>query len=158
MLAPWIFVNFLYSPLSNLIYVFEKQHANLIFSITLITGRIGALLLGACVINESRSTVLFYGMVNLLMYLSISGYLLRCARVSLREMIGDGLETLLLALPFLAVVAACKWVFGFPGIVLLTVAILVSLLYLIIVISRNRELQNILLEVFRRKRTEKKAI
>jgi len=155
MLAPWIFINFLYSPLSSVIYVFEKQHANLVFSITLITSRLTTLLFGACVLKDSRLTILLYGLVNLAIYLSVSVYLMKCARVSLKGLGVHAGRTILLASPFLGLVVLSKWALKLPDTLLLVIVILLSLTYLSIIISRSQELRAALVSILKKSTARK---
>ena len=46
-LAPWLFVVFIASPLSSLVFVLNRQRQELVFQSTLIAGRLGALFVGA---------------------------------------------------------------------------------------------------------------
>lgn len=141
-LAPWLLFNYIYAPLSNVIYVLEKQRANLFFSIILISSRLGALFFGVLILKDPLQTIISYGLINLILYLSISVYLLKCAEVSFRSVLRNCLVSLSIAMPLLAVIFICKWVLGFSGLILLVVAGLLSIIYFVIVILRTQDLKN----------------
>ena len=46
-LAPWLFIVFIASPLSSLVFVLNRQPQELVFQTTLIAGRLAALFVGA---------------------------------------------------------------------------------------------------------------
>lgn len=144
MLAPWIFFNFLYSPLSGVIYVLEKQQANLIFNTILLGGRLGALLGAVYLWGEVRPTVLSYGVVNLLIYLVVTFYLFKVSRVCLRGIMLHGLKTVFIGVPLLLLIALAKWGLAFSSLSLVVAGILFCLIYLGIIIFRNQQLRLVL--------------
>jgi lipopolysaccharide exporter len=144
MLAPWIFFNFLYSPLSSVIYVLEKQQANLIFNVILLSGRLGALLGAVYFWGEVRPAVLSYGVVNLLIYLVVTIYLFKVSGVCLKGILLHGLKTILIAGPFLLLIALAKWGLGISSLGLLVAGTLFCLIYLVIIVLRNQQLRIVL--------------
>ena len=73
-IAPWVAINFVFSPLSSIFSVLERQRAGLIFEIVHLPLRIIALFLGAR-INNVVIAIIFLTIVNSGIYLIKLGYL-----------------------------------------------------------------------------------
>lgn len=95
-LAPWLFLVFITSPLSPLVFVLELQQRELVFQGLLLGGRVAALLLGAFLDNATLA-VQSYGLVGALLW---AGYMLWLMRAS-----GNRLPTVLAVLGREAVAA-----------------------------------------------------
>jgi O-antigen/teichoic acid export membrane protein len=67
-MSPWLYFAFVFSPLSTIFSVIEKQGAALTFNLLLLGSRVGAMLLGAYC-NDLTLTVILFSFVSALCYL-----------------------------------------------------------------------------------------
>jgi O-antigen/teichoic acid export membrane protein len=146
-LAPWIFVVLISTPLISILNVFEKQGANLGFNIILLTSRIIAVLIGGylgdpvlCMVLLSVTGVIFWSWMNM--------YLLKLAGVSVRDALLDILRFLslgiIVSLPLIVakiIALSILQVFG--------IAIVVTTTYYLIIVYQDPELKNGLMHFLR---------
>jgi O-antigen/teichoic acid export membrane protein len=146
-LAPWIFVVLISTPLISILNVFEKQGANLGFNIILLTSRIIAVLIGGylgdpvlCMVLLSVTGVIFWSWMNM--------YLLKLAGVSVRDAVLDILWFrslgIIVSVPLIVakiIALAILQVFG--------IAIVVTTTYYLIIVYQDPELKNGLMHFLR---------
>jgi len=148
MLALWIFIMFITSPVSPLFAIFEKQKYTLLFNgINLLT-RGGALIAGG-LIGSATISILLIAMISVLSYTVSNVWLMHIANVSIFQIMRDVHIYVLYCIPLLAIPIGVK-VFFEPGI-LLTVALSAITIsaYYGLIISREKMLQNLILSILK---------
>jgi O-antigen/teichoic acid export membrane protein len=80
-IALWIAIVFIFAPLSSLFAVLERQGMELIFQITLLIARVGALLVGAS-LGDPGTAVALFAVAATVVYLGFGAWLLRAAEVT----------------------------------------------------------------------------
>ena len=117
LMAPWILVLFVTSPMSFIVDIRERQRAALIFTLFLLIARTGVLVLG----GHSGSALLAVGAYSAISGGSLMGYLLylaHLAEVPIRRVFYHLWISTLTALPFLLILLISHWVQGNPIITL----------------------------------------
>ena len=142
-LAPWVFVVTISTPLSSIFNVLEKQRTNLGFTVTLLVTRIAVIVIGGllndpilCMVLLSSTGVIFWSWMNLHL-LKIAG---NSVRDAIREIIRYSIFGILTSVPLIA----AKY-FSVSSILLLAVAGIVTIFYYSIVVYFDKELK---VEVF----------
>ncbi len=81
-LIPWLFIVFMNSPISSMVYVLNKQRTYLKLEIILFFLRLMAILLGYFLFNSSKYTVILFGVSGFLYQLYLFYYLNKIAILS----------------------------------------------------------------------------
>jgi O-antigen/teichoic acid export membrane protein len=95
-MAPWIYLNFIYSPLSPIIAVMEQQGTNLAFQMLLLLARVAVIIIGATT-GDLLITIIGYSVVSALFYLVSLFWIAHLAGIYAREVIT----------PILSAICAC---------------------------------------------------
>lgn len=82
-LAPWLFMVFISSPLSTILIAKEKQKISMIFNILLLVTRAAALAVGGILLKEITLTVGLYSFTGFLFFTILGIYSLYLAGVDL---------------------------------------------------------------------------
>lgn len=134
-LAPWMFVVFISTPLSSIFNVFEKQGASLGFSVLLLLTRIIVVIVGGffgdpllCMGLLSVTGVIFWSWMNM--------YLLKMAGVSVRDAMLEMLRFLLLGIIVSLPLLIAKFL-SLSFLPLFIIAIGVTTLYYLIIIYQD---------------------
>jgi O-antigen/teichoic acid export membrane protein len=110
-LCPWLFLVFITSPLSSMVFVMERQYGELVFQFALLVGRLGALTLGGYS-GSPFTAIMLYGTTSGVIWFAYMLWLLRMTGnrpVTAINRIGIELAR---ALPVVAPCALGKFVFG----------------------------------------------
>jgi lipopolysaccharide exporter len=107
-LAPWLFVWFLASPLSVLINVFEWQRLGLAINLAIFATRFGSLYVGHLWNNIYLSLILYSG-TGLLVYGWLCIMLVRGSNASLRRLAKPFIQSALLLIPVTVVLYLLRW-------------------------------------------------
>lgn len=83
LIAPWLFVVMLSSPLSSVMIVMEKQKISLVFNILLLAARILSLLIGGLVLKDIGWAIGLYSAVGFVFFTALGAYSLNLAGVNL---------------------------------------------------------------------------
>jgi O-antigen/teichoic acid export membrane protein len=83
LIAPWLFVVMLSSPLSSVMIVMEKQKVSLVFNILLLAARILSLLIGGLVLKDIGWAIGLYSAVGFVFFTALGAYSLNLAGVNL---------------------------------------------------------------------------
>ena len=134
-LAPWLLLVFIASPLSTIFSVLEKQTIGLAFNLMVLFSRIAVLYVGGiygdpvvALILFSITGVIFWGWMNL--------YILKISGVAFKSGLEDFLRFFLIALAVAIPLIIVKYL-SLPLYILLIVAGIVTIIYYTIVISRD---------------------
>jgi O-antigen/teichoic acid export membrane protein len=134
-LAPWLLLVFIASPLSTIFSVLEKQTIGLAFNLMVLFSRIAVLYVGGiygdpvvALILFSITGVIFWGWMNL--------YVLKISGVAFKSGLEDFLRFFLIALAVAIPLIIAKYLL-LPLYILLIVAVIVTIIYYTIVISRD---------------------
>ncbi len=138
-LAPWIFVVFISTPISSIFSVFEKQGASLGFNILLLISRIIIIMIGGfygdpilCMVLLSVTGVIFWSWMNM--------FLLKMAGVPVMDALLEIFRFLILALIVSSPVIMAK-LLSFSSLVLFSIAIVVTFVYYSIIVFRDPQLK-----------------
>jgi O-antigen/teichoic acid export membrane protein len=134
-LAPWLLLVFIASPLSTIFSVLEKQTIGLAFNLMVLFSRIAVLYVGGiygdpivALILFSFTGVIFWGWMNL--------YVLKISGVAFKSGLEDFLKFFLVALAVAIPLIIVKYL-SLPLYILLIVTGIVTIIYYTIVISRD---------------------
>ena len=120
-LAPWLLLVFVTSPLSTLVFVRERQRAELLFQLVLLAARTGTLVAGWA-LGSATLAIAFFGVASTALWGGYMVWLLRIGGAGVRDPLGwlarDVAIALLVGTPLLLVTLA-----GAQGIAWATVAI-----------------------------------
>lgn len=92
-LSFWLLFNFVSSPLSVLLVVFERQVESLLWNIVLFGTRLTVLIVGSTVIGTETATVALYSLVGAAFYCAYGFRLLRLAGCSMSVVIWTSIRT-----------------------------------------------------------------
>ncbi|MEM9996152.1 MAG: lipopolysaccharide biosynthesis protein [Bacteroidota bacterium] len=106
--APWVLLAAVAAALTPVFDVLERQRADFSFSVAMFVVQVSALI-AASLLFEARTVVLIAGLVGATLRLGHLIWILRLARVPLRAPVLDGIRSLLLTVPFAAVIALAAW-------------------------------------------------
>lgn len=127
-LAPWIFLTFLASPISTLCTVFERQDVGLFFNIVLIAVRVISLFIGGILGNIVLALVLF-SVSSICSLIWLCMYLIHKTGLKVIHMVKIFTSQIFLSGLFVLPVIFVKYVLAEPSLAVLSVAGSVSLLY-----------------------------
>jgi lipopolysaccharide exporter len=145
-LAPWIFVVFISTPLSSIFAVFEKQGASLGFNVMLLLSRVGVILIAGFYNNPVLGMVLL-SVTGVIFWSWMNMYLLKIAGVSVLDAIREIIQFLVLGLVICIPLFFAKYYSVSSGL-LFVVVIAVTIVYYAIVIYRDTELKNGMIKIF----------
>lgn len=148
-LAPWLFLVFIASPLSTIFNVLERQSVALIFNLLILLSRVLVLYVGGiygdpvfCLVLYSITGIVFFGWYNL--------YVLKISGVAFKSELENSLKFFLVALAVVVPLIIAKYL-SLSLYILLLVAGIVTIIYYTFVISRDpilkKEFMGILLGV-----------
>ena len=134
-LAPWIFLNFIASPLSTIFIIFEKQTIDVLLNLFILLSRVAVLYVGGvygdpviALVLFSITGAVFWGLLNL--------YILKISGVPYKISINHLLESFLVALLAASPLIFVKYL-SLSLYILLIVAGAVTLIYYSVVIFRD---------------------
>lgn len=134
-LAPWIFVVFISTPLGSVFNVFEKQGESLGFNVVLLISRIAVVLIGGffgdpilCMVLLSVTGVIFWSWMNM--------YLLKMAGVSVRDATLEIFRFLLLGITVSLPLLIAKFL-SLSSLLLIIIAIGVTTVYYLIIVYQD---------------------
>ncbi len=135
-LAPWLLTILVGSPLSIIFVVFEKQSQFLAFNAALCAARVGALILGGVILADPEAAIAVFSAVSLVFSAAMIAYSFRAAGISWKKAARPLLPCSGYLVPFLAAIAAARWVLILPAPALLSVAFGLGLLYYFLLFRR----------------------
>lgn len=96
LIAPWLFVVFIGSPLANILVVMEKQKISMIFNIVMLFFRALALAIGGLILKDIILTIALFSLVGFVFFTLLTAYSLRLARVNLTKAFWFSFKTFLI--------------------------------------------------------------
>ena len=84
LIAPWLFLVMLGSPLSSIMVVMEKQKISMIFNVVLLMFRIISLLIGGLILKDIEWAIGLYSLTGFLFFAWLCAYSLQLAGVKLK--------------------------------------------------------------------------
>lgn len=85
-LSPWALVWFIATPISNVLFILEKQKEDMIFQIVLLIMRSFALIIG-CLAHNAIISVILYSFVGVVFYLYLFLYCCRISKVHVSDLL-----------------------------------------------------------------------
>ncbi len=138
-LAFWIFITFIASPISTLFSIFEKQGSLLIFNIILLIMRAAAIAVGG-LIGNARTAIILFAVIGVVIYFLALIWLLSVAKVSLFTLLRKIKMYFIYSILLITILIYAKWIIQLSPFILVVMAGAISLIYYIIVINNNSEL------------------
>jgi len=138
-LAPWIFVVFISTPLSSIFAVFEKQGASLGFNVMLLITRIVVIAIGGF-FGDPVLAMILLSITGVLFWTWMNMYLMKTAGVSVRKATTEIIHYLLFGLAVALPLLIAKY-FSLSTWLLIVIAVAVTIIYYSIVIYRDNELK-----------------
>ena len=142
-LCIWSFFVFISSPISTLFAVLEKQSYGLLFNIALFVTRAISLIGGGLIGNARISLVLFSG-TGTIAFLVMTFWLLSCVNISPVRTLNIFFKNVIMCIPILSIVILCKFAFNFTPLLMISIGIIGSISYYLIIIKQDRELQKLI--------------
>ena len=134
-LAPWIFLVFIASPLSTIFSVLEKQTVGLVFNLTVLLSRIVVLYVGG-VSGDPVTTLMLFSLTGVAFWGGMNAYVLKISGISywmgLRDFLMLSLVALAVAFPLVIV----KYLSP-PLYILLIVTGIVTCIYYAVIVFRD---------------------
>ncbi len=87
MISPWLFLVFVFSPLSSLFMVKNELKLSLKLNILLFTLRLGSLLFGTYFFKDINSTILLYAVSSFIYWLFLGFYIFKLAGIPIRSIL-----------------------------------------------------------------------
>lgn len=128
MLAPWMLLTFIVTPVSCLNNIFEKQHIGTYINITHLTLKAGSLCLGAYFFSP-RLAIGLFSISSFLLVLYFGVYHLRLAGVSLARLCHRSMSDSIITCALLAPVFIAKWMYPSNNRLHLAIAVAICLLH-----------------------------
>ncbi len=97
-LAPWLFLVMLSSPLSSILIVFEKQKFSMAFNVVLLTARVLSLAAGGLIFRDITTAIALYSLTGFVFFAALGAYSLKLAGVKLSGILFFMLKALLVTL------------------------------------------------------------
>jgi O-antigen/teichoic acid export membrane protein len=138
-LALWIFITFIASPISTLLSIFEKQGASLIFNIILLIMRAGALVAGG-LLGDAHIAIALFALVGIVIYSMLFFWLLSVADVSFFTVWKGFRKYAAYSIPLIVGVIYAKWILLLSPIILVVIAGAATTIYCIAIITNNSDL------------------
>jgi lipopolysaccharide exporter len=148
-LALWIFITFITSPISTLLSIFEKQGASLVFNIILLIMRAGALVAGG-LLGNARTAIILFAVIGVIIYLLLFFWLLSVAGVSFIAVLKGIRKYAVYSIPLIAVVIYAKWVLLMSPSILVVIALFSAVIYYAKIIMDNSELLSPIKNIFQK--------
>ena len=140
-LAPWMLLVFITSPMGMLFSVFERQRSSLALNALFFPLRMGALLIGG-LIGDPVVALILYSLASVICYGTILTFLLRWSKVSVRVLARDMRPTLAYAASFLGVVAFAAYILRLGPLEVLATGIALVLFYYVLILRRDELLRD----------------
>lgn len=144
-LAPWLFIRFMYSPISSVFDILEKQNIELIFNILIICSIFATLFIGGSY-NDPILGLILLSIVGVILWSCANFYLLRISGVQLREEVTYFAKYLLIAILISIPLALVNYLSA-TIYVILFVSMVLSIIYYSVVIYQDHTLRSKLLAV-----------
>jgi O-antigen/teichoic acid export membrane protein len=87
LLSVWMMLNFIFSPLSNLCFIFEKQQQVLYFNVMTLLSTIVMILIGALFLENPFQTIGLMGIIGVFFWLYWGFFLLKLASINLKDIV-----------------------------------------------------------------------
>jgi len=139
-MAPWIFVTFISTPLRSIFNVLEMQGANFWFNFSQFITRIVVLLISGIFGNPTLGLILLSG-TGVIFWSWMNMFLLKSAGVSIHDAVLEIFQYLLFGLLICLPLIIAKY-FSAPSLFLIVIALALSILYYAIIFSRDPQLKN----------------
>jgi len=148
-LSVWAFFQFIFSPISTLFVVIERQDLALVVHGSLFFSRLFVLLLGGLG-GDARMTISLYAITGACVYGALVIWNLRLSGSSVRYAVGVIGQNLIYCLPAMIVLALAKWWFKPSAIILIGAVFLVLGGYLVFLAYSDSTVRHLLTSLFDR--------
>lgn len=144
-LAPWLFIRFMYSPISSVFDILEKQNIELLFNIIIICSIFVTLFIGGSY-NDPILGLILLSCVGVILWSSANFYLLKVSGIALVSEVKYFIKYLCIAI-LVSIPLALVNYFSASIYTILSISMVLSVIYYGIVIYQDAELRSKLLDV-----------
>ena len=155
-LSWWGFSAFLVQPLSQLIYVYEKQKEALIISLGRLFARLGTLCYCLILDQDIISTLMYFSFAGCISNILFLRWLLNITKCSLSSIFQDFLKYLIISTVFIIPLIVSKYFLNISSIQILIVSIFLVVFYGIYLIITDDGLKKLLIQSFNQNKKLKK--
>jgi len=141
-LAPWVFFNFVSSPISALFEVLEMQGRYFIFNSILLTTRIASLMIGGF-FNSVKVSLMLFSITGSIIYFCLCLFFLDKAGLTMKVLFRDIYQMILIAFILILPVIVLKN-YGVQTWAVVIVGCLCGLIYYAILYYRDKELKKLM--------------
>lgn len=149
-LALWIFITFISSPISTLFSIFERQGSSLIFNIILLLLRAGALVAGG-MLGDARTAIILFAAVGVVIYFGLLFWLMSIAGVPIFVILKGIGRYVAYSIPLVVVIVYAKWIMALSPFTLVLIAGFLAAIYYAMVIKHDSELLSPILNAVRKR-------
>jgi O-antigen/teichoic acid export membrane protein len=140
-LAPWIMIQFISSPISTLFAVLEMQGAGLMFNAVLLVTRVAALMIGGF-LNSILISLTLFSVAGAVLYLFLCLFLLKKSGLTMAILISGALQMGIIAFIALFPVVILKGI-GAQSLTTVIAGCLSVIIYYVILYFRDEELRKL---------------
>ena len=149
-LSLWGFSAFLVQPISQLIYVYEKQKEALIISLGRLISRLGTLCYCLILEKDIISTLIYFSCAGFISNIIFLRWLLKITKCSLKSIFQDFIKYLIISISFSLPLIASIYILNIPSFQILIISIGLIVFYVTYIISTDVGLKKILVQSIRR--------
>ncbi|WP_440952856.1 oligosaccharide flippase family protein [Methanococcoides sp. FTZ1] len=146
-LAPWLFIRFMYSPISSVFDILEKQNIELVFNILVICSIFVTLFIGGHY-NDPVLGLILLSVVGVVLWSCANFYLLRISGVQLADEVKYLIKYMLIAIVVSIPLALVSYLSA-TIYVILFISMVLSIIYYSVVIYQDHSLRYRLLDAIR---------
>lgn len=140
-LTIWLFFIFIFSPLTVLYNVLERQGLHFFISITLLGGRVAALVVGGLVLRDVIWALLLFSFVGAFFNLLGIFIISRLVKASILTIFKSFVRCFVYAIPSVVIIGGCQWILDMQPVFVLIVLIPASVPYVIFVVRHDEKLR-----------------
>lgn len=141
-LAPWVLLNFVSSPISTIFSILEMQGRFLLFNSVLLGTRVVSLVIGG-LLNSILISLMLFSITGAIMYFYFCLFILKKAGLTMKMLTNETLRLIAIAIITLLPVIVLKG-YGIQSLAVVITGCISALLYYTILYSCDKELQQLI--------------
>lgn len=141
-LAPWVLLNFVSSPISTIFSIMEMQGKFLLFNSVLLGTRVVSLVIGG-LLNSIMISLMLFSLTGAIMYFYFCLFILKKAGLTMKMLTNDTLRLIAIAIITMLPVIVLKG-YGVQSLAVVITGCMTALLYYTILYSCDKELQKLI--------------
>ena len=155
-LSPWLFLVFIYGPLSSLYIILERQGFLLLTNIALFVARVMVMWVGSQMLKRADLTIAVFSAISAALVALQTASILWFAKTPIRPVLRHFVAHLVQALPTVLVVIVVKWVLHLPSVFVILLAVVATVPYYVRMYRRDPTLRMAITQSFGRLRRRKR--